>query len=731
MMSHSEPIFDRILPSLFYERMATALLAEATALGATVLTSEDVGKPAAVEPFTLVVGDSLTVLLRAITTAHLNHYRTQLVTSPAAIARFLRQVRSQTAPAYCPVLKPFLHRLAQRGNESSSTLPTGVAIALMNLFSDATMEQCQSCQPLVTAALKERQAQERLLHQVTTQIRQSLELPALLKTAVDRIREFLAVDRLLVAQFRDTTAVLSGEITYESCRDSSITSVLGLWDECWEWARTPAPTYERLHRGELIAVDDIDRHYASVPCLQEFAARWRIKAWLIVPIMVQDSLWGVLIAHQCDRPRQWQPQEIEFLGHLSQHLSIAIYQAELYSELQHQKDTLEQRVNERTQALREALSAMEAAHRIKNDFLATMSHELRTPLTCVIGVSATLLRWPLGPLTEKQREYLEIIHESGSHLLELINSILDLSQAELGRSHLRRSSFSIRQLCAECLELVRPQAQRHHVNLRHQLVISPGRDRFWGDYRRLQQALINLLSNAIKFTPAMGEVILRAWWTEDELLFQVEDNGIGIPAHLQPLLFQKFQQLDSSFGRAYAGAGLGLALTKQWVELHNGWIEVDSTEGKGSIFTVGLPKPMAEPPAAVTNTLPPLAATDLLTYPEGRIVLVSDDEATATLICSILTTAGYQVVWLVDGEVERLLALAPLAVILTEPFNYGDVQELVDDLRRRCTTAQIKIFILGAQGNYRGVDRYIPMPINPEGFLQQITIGLTAVAVPI
>nr|5JYU_A Chain A, Two-component sensor histidine kinase [Thermosynechococcus vestitus BP-1]5JYV_A Chain A, Two-component sensor histidine kinase [Thermosynechococcus vestitus BP-1] len=113
---------------------------------------------------------------------------------------------------------------------------------------------------------------------------------------------------------------------------------------------------------------------------------------------------------------------------------------------------------------------------------------------------------------------------------------------------------------------------------------------------------------------------------------------------------------------------------------------------------------------------------------EGRIVLVSEDEATSTLICSILTTAGYQVIWLVDGEVERLLALTPIAVLLAEPFSYGDVQELVDQLRQRCTPEQLKIFILGSKGNYQGVDRYIPLPIHPESFLQQVTMGLTSLA---
>lgn len=725
-----QPVFDRILPVFFYERIATVLLAEASHRGAMVLSGEDlVASPSA--PFLVVVAATFALLLQAEPVPQTSAYRVEILTDPRAIARFLRKIRSHAPVSRRPLIRAMLQQLTAL-NSQEQMLPADLAIALMAVLSEETTAQCQTCQPLVTAALneRERQAQERLLHQVTTQIRQSLELPELLKTAVDRIREFLNVDRLLVGQFGETQGELHGQITYESCRDGSIPSVLGLWDECWQWSALPSSSYQRLHRGETIVVSDIEQFYAEVPCLQSFAARWQIKAWLIVPILVQEKLWGVLIAHQCDRPRQWQPQEVEFLTHLSQHLSIAIYQAQLYSELQQQKATLEERVNERTQALREALRAMEAAHRIKNDFLATMSHELRTPLTCIIGVAATLLRWPLDPA--KQREYLEIIHESGTHLLELINSILDLSQAELGRSHLHRSAFSIRQLCTDCIEIVKSQAHRHQVNLHHQLMIPPSRDRFWGDYRRIQQILINLLSNAIKFTPAMGEVILRAWWKEDELIFQVQDNGIGIPAHLQPLLFQKFQQLDSSFGRAYTGAGLGLALTKQWVDLHHGWIDVDSTEGKGSTFTVGLPAipsdPLPEPPKHKLD-VPPLATTDVLVEPEGRIVLVSEDEATATLICSILTTAGYQVIWLVDGEVERLLALTPIAVLLAEPFSYGDIQELVDQLRQRCTPEQLKIFILGSRGNYQGVDRYIPLPINPESFLQQMTMGLTSLAI--
>jgi signal transduction histidine kinase len=204
-------------------------------------------------------------------------------------------------------------------------------------------------------------------------------------------------------------------------------------------------------------------------------------------------------------------------------------------------------------------------------------------------MSATLLRLPLGQLNQRQRHYLQTIYDSGEHLLTLINDILDLSQLEAGKAVLNVSKFSLVTLAQASLRSLAETAQRQTVNLKLDLKFEPLCDRFAADRQRVQQILWNLLSNAVKFTPAGGQVILRIWMENNHAVFQVEDTGIGIPEQQLPLLFKKFQQLNSPYCRLYEGTGMGLALTKHLVELHRGRIEVESTVGVGSSFTVWLP----------------------------------------------------------------------------------------------------------------------------------------------
>ena len=204
-----------------------------------------------------------------------------------------------------------------------------------------------------------------------------------------------------------------------------------------------------------------------------------------------------------------------------------------------------------------------------------MSHELRTPLTCVIGLSGTLLHWSSTegnnslPI-EKQRKYLQTIQDSGKRLLELINEILEFSQVEAGQSVLNISEFSLYNLSRIVLQSLTDEASRHEITLSMDFRVREISDRFWGDPERIKEILMNLLSNGIKFTPAGGKVILRVWRMNHQAIFQVEDTGIGISEHHLPLLFEKFQQLEHSLQRTHGGAGLGLALTKQLVELHGG-----------------------------------------------------------------------------------------------------------------------------------------------------------------
>ncbi len=242
----------------------------------------------------------------------------------------------------------------------------------------------------------------------------------------------------------------------------------------------------------------------------------------------------------------------------------------------------------RTEQLQDALTAANAASQAKTEFLATMSHELRTPLTSVIGMSSALMQPYFGELSGKQKEYLKIIHNSGQHLLQLINDILDLSKIESGKASLTLSQFSLRQVGIESLELLQEKAQVQQVKLTGDFTELPPTDEFWGDERRVRQILLNLLSNAVKFTPPGGEVWLRMQYESNQAMIEVADTGIGIPMEKQHLLFEAFQQIDSSLNRQHEGTGLGLALTRQLVEMHGGTISFHSEVDAGTVFVVYL-----------------------------------------------------------------------------------------------------------------------------------------------
>ena len=236
--------------------------------------------------------------------------------------------------------------------------------------------------------------------------------------------------------------------------------------------------------------------------------------------------------------------------------------------------------------LRQAKEAAEAGSQAKSVFLATMSHELRTPLTAILGMSKLLGQEIYGGLNSKQKEYITCIHQSGKHLLELINDILDISKVEAGKEELTLVPLDIRGLCGSCLAMVQEQADEKGLKLQSQ--IDTQADVCIADERRLKQMLLNLLRNAIKFTPA-GGVSLAVQKVPQGTEFTVSDTGIGIAPEQMPLLFQAFSQLDSCLNRQYEGTGLGLALTHQLALLHGGNVTVQSTLGEGSRFTLFLP----------------------------------------------------------------------------------------------------------------------------------------------
>lgn len=241
----------------------------------------------------------------------------------------------------------------------------------------------------------------------------------------------------------------------------------------------------------------------------------------------------------------------------------------------------EQRILERTRIL-------EAANRHKSEFMANMSHELRTPLNAIIGFSEVLKEEMFGPLNAKQSEYASDIHDSGHHLLSLINDVLDLSKIEVGRVELLVESFDLRALLEMSLSMVRERAAANGIRLI--LEIDPAVHSVKADERKLRQVVLNLLSNAVKFTPEQGEIRVVAKPAEGGTSIAVSDTGIGIAAQDLDVIFEAFRQVGTDYTRKREGTGLGLSLAKRLIEAHGGSIRVTSTLGEGTTFELFLPE---------------------------------------------------------------------------------------------------------------------------------------------
>jgi signal transduction histidine kinase len=255
--------------------------------------------------------------------------------------------------------------------------------------------------------------------------------------------------------------------------------------------------------------------------------------------------------------------------------------------LQTQRRALEEAQNLSVE-LREARDAAMQASLAKSEFLANMSHELRTPLNAIIGFSELMSKQLLGPFPQNYRSYLEDVHASGVHLLDLINDLLDISRIEAGRYELEERPVALAELIAECLRLIAPAAEKKALTL--DVAGSEEMPTVRADPRALKQILLNVLSNGVKFNRESGrlEVLVRRA-DEGDIEFVVADTGIGIAPEVVPQLFRPFRQANSTIARRYGGTGLGLSICKSLIEMHGGSATLTSEVGVGTIVTLRLP----------------------------------------------------------------------------------------------------------------------------------------------
>ena len=293
-----------------------------------------------------------------------------------------------------------------------------------------------------------------------------------------------------------------------------------------------------------------------------------IHAALIVPLKIENKLTGILLVGEKLSGEIFDEQELEVLAVLANQVAISLENARLYEELSASNAQLMQ------------------ASRLKSQFLASMSHELRTPLNSIIGFSKVMLNRLDGDLTERQETYIRSVHNSGTHLLQLINGILDFSRIEAGKLEMMSEELDIHELIDECIESSMPLARGKQLKLEKNVPLEL--PRLVADRTKVKQILLNLLSNAIKFT-TQGRVLVSVQAEPEAVRVRVSDTGIGIRQEDLTRLFEPFQQLDNPVARGAGGTGLGLAISKKFVELHGGKIWAESRENQGSTFHFTLP----------------------------------------------------------------------------------------------------------------------------------------------
>jgi signal transduction histidine kinase len=401
--------------------------------------------------------------------------------------------------------------------------------------------------------------------------------------------------------------------------------------------------------AQPVVVED----YQAWASAQDWAARRGARSVVAVPLLANDKPVGALSV-QTETLHRFSEDDVQRLSLLAGQVAPTMQAASLHAQLSQANEELTRVSNH------------------KSRFLANMSHELRTPLNAILGFSELLLddgqRQADTPEARKRSSYLSHIHNSGKHLLGLINEVLDLAKIEAGQVELNQAPFSLAGTIAAAIETVEPLADQKKIAI--------GQEVDWAgtvfaDEAKVRQILLNLLSNAVKFTPEGGRVTVESRAESGMLFLSVADNGPGIPLEDQRRIFDEFEQLESGKAATHAGTGLGLALTRRLTELHSGRVWVESEPGTGSCFHVVLPLEPARAAEEEGEDQEPAAAGQA---PPPLVLVVEDNLAAAALLSGTLRRAGYRSQVVRDGReaVAQARELRPLAIALDVLLPGGD-----------------------------------------------------------
>jgi len=441
-------------------------------------------------------------------------------------------------------------------------------IALLKTFADQAViaiENVRLFQELEarTRELAQSVGELRALGEVGQAVSSTLDLQTVLSTIVGRAVQLSGTDCGIIYEYDEPTQEFHLQASYQMEQE--------LVDA---YQATPlrlgqGATGRAAETREPYQIADLrQEHELATRGMRPILSRLGYQSLLAVPLLLEQKIMGALTIYR-RKTGSFAPEIVNLLRTFATQSVLAIHNARLFREIEDKNREIE------------------AANRHKSEFLANVSHELRTPLNAIIGFSEVLGEKLFGELNEKQAEYTDDILSSGRHLLSLINDILDLSKIEAGRMELEVTTFHLPDAIENALTLIRERASRHGIRLNQ--VIDDRLGDFTGDERKVKQVLVNLLSNAVKFTPEGGQIKVEASLGDSAAIVSVIDTGIGIAKEDQEAVFEEFRQVGSNYAHKREGTGLGLTLTRKFVELHGGKIWVESEAGKGSKFTFTLP----------------------------------------------------------------------------------------------------------------------------------------------